>query len=310
MKTVFFGTPALAVPALRALAETTEVVGVVCQPDRPAGRGLRVTAPAIKDAAEHLGLIVHQPKKVRTGTLDEWIRARDADAAIVLAYGRILPERVLEAPRLGCFNLHASLLPRYRGAAPINWALIRGESETGISLMRMDEGLDTGPVYCERRIEIGRTDNAGTLSTKLGELAGEVVRCDLPRVLEGTLEAIPQNDTDATYAPPLTKADLRLDWQGSAEELENRVRGLAPLPAARTTLRGKTLKVLAVRRAELPMDQAPPGTVVRADPGATLIATGRGALKLIEAQVEGRRAVRARDLVNGRQIRVGDVLGS
>src|SRR5262245_61527634 len=171
MRTVFFGTPELAVPAFRALAETTEVVGVVCQPDRPAGRGLRLTEPAVKRAARELGIDVHQPVKVKTGNLHDWLGERRVDVAVVLAYGRMLPKAVLDVPGRGCMNLHASLLPRYRGAAPINWAIARGERETGVSLMQMDEGMDTGPVFTMRSIEIGPEETAGELAARIAELS-------------------------------------------------------------------------------------------------------------------------------------------
>src|SRR5689334_20250065 len=189
MRAVFFGTPELAVPSLRALSEVSEVVGVVCQPDRPAGRGLELRQPAVKRVALELGLTVYQPEKVRTGELANWLLERDLDVALVLAYGRILPKPVLEAPRRGCVNLHASLLPRYRGAAPIQWAIVRGEQQTGISLMQMDEGLDSGPVYSRHEIGIGPDETGAELAARLSELAAQVVRADLARVVKGELRA-------------------------------------------------------------------------------------------------------------------------
>jgi hypothetical protein len=192
MRTVFFGTPDIAVPALQALAETTELVGVVCQPDRPSGRGLALHEPPVKVAARELGMEAHQPVKVKTGNLDAWLRERSPDVAVVLAYGRILPKAVLEAPRRGCMNLHASLLPRWRGAAPINWAIVHGDPETGISLMQMDEGLDTGPVYAMRSIRIGPEETAGELAERIAELAGVVVREDAARGFK--IVPAPQDD--------------------------------------------------------------------------------------------------------------------
>src|SRR5689334_7222204 len=239
MRTVFFGTPELAVPALRELASTTNVLGVVCQPDRPAGRGLELREPAVKRAARELGIEVYQPVKVKTGELAVWVRARQPDVAVVLAYGRILPPAVLAAPRRGCMNLHASLLPRYRGAAPIQWAIMRGETETGIALMQMDEGLDTGPVYSERRTPILGEDDAATLSGKLAELAAVVVREDLPRAVSGELVAIPQDGSLATFAPPLDREHARIDWAASAPVIVNQVRGLSPRPGAFTTKAGR-----------------------------------------------------------------------
>ncbi len=308
MRTIFFGTPAIAVPALRALAETTELVGVVCQPDRPKGRGLELGAPPVKLAAGELGVEVHQPVKVKTGNLDEWIRARVPDVALVIAYGRILPPAVLAAPRFGCMNLHASLLPKLRGAAPIQWALIGGETETGISLMQMDEGMDTGPVYSMRRIPIGAEETAGELATRLAELAAVVVREDLPGAVVGGHHAAPQDDALATLAPPLRSGDARLDWTGASSDLVNRVRGFEPDPGAHTTLRGKRLRVHQLRISAYPASAAP-GTVVLADKGGVVIATGAGSVELVRAQLEGKRVVAARDLVNGRQLAAGDVLG-
>jgi len=179
MRAVFFGTPQVAVPALRALTQVAEVTAVVCQPDRPSGRGLKVSAPPIKEAALELGLSVHQPTKVRNGELAQWLRDQRADVALVMAYGRILPSEVLSAPRRGAMNLHASLLPGYRGAAPINWVIVNGEPQSGISLMQMDEGLDTGPVYARHVLGLTETETAGTLAERIATLAAHVVRADL-----------------------------------------------------------------------------------------------------------------------------------
>ena len=308
MRTVFFGTPQLAVGALRALANTTHLVGVVCQPDRPAGRGLRLREPAVKVAAHELELPVHQPVKVKTGNLDQWLRERDVDVAVVMAYGRILPPPVLAAPRRGCINLHASILPKYRGAAPINWAIVRGESETGVSLMQMDEGCDTGPVYAIRRLPIGPELCAGELGDQIADLAAEMVREDLPRALAGELVAKPQRSEEATLAPLIRPEHLIVDFSASAGEIVNLIRGMSPNPSARTTLRGKRLKLLAARVAPVG-DTLSPGEVV-VGPGRTLlIGAGRGALQLLRGQLEGRRALDAGDLLNGRVLVAGDRLG-
>ncbi len=306
-RSVFFGTPEIAVPALVALAETSEVVGVVCQPDRPAGRGLDIHEPAVKRAARELGLSVHQPVKVKTGNLHEWLAEREADVAVVLAYGRILPEPVLVAPRRGCINLHASLLPKYRGAAPIQWALLGGDAETGISLMQMDTGLDTGPVFTTRRLPLHAEETAGELTERLAELAALVVREDLPRAVHGELEALPQDDAGASYAPPIERQHARLDWSRSAVELDRTVRAMAPRPGAHTSVRGKALKILKARPLELTLD-LPPGGVDLSVNGEARVATGRGALAIVRAQVEGRKALDVVDLLNGRVLRPDDVL--
>src|SRR6266542_2926253 len=300
MRAIFLGTPAIAVPSLRALAAIARVVGVVCQPDRPSGRGLHLHAPPIKVEAERLGVQVVQPTKIKTPDFLEWVRERRADIALVLAYGRILPPTVLAAPLHGCVNLHASILPSYRGAAPINWAIVKGETETGISLMQMDEGLDTGPVYSVHKTSIGPDETAGELAARVGELAAEVVRDGLPRVLAGELVAVPQDATRATFAPVLKKEDGRIVWTKSAVEVHNHVRGMTPWPGAFSYLGGKLIKILETRRSTLAPGQAPPGTLVAADPATTLVACGKGALEIVRAQVEGRKPLAARDLVVGR----------
>jgi methionyl-tRNA formyltransferase len=281
LRAVFFGTPALAVPALLALLEVAEVAGVVTQPDRPAGRGLRLTPPAVKVAALERGLSVYQPAKVRTGELSAWVRERSPDIALVIAYGRILPPDVLAAPRLGCVNLHASLLPRYRGAAPIQWAIIRGESETGISLMQMDEGLDSGPVFSRHRIAIGESETYGELGDRLANLAGEVVRADLPRVAQGSLHSEPQRDDEATLAPPIARDDCRIDWKRSARELVNLVRGLSPRPSAFTLHAGKQLRVTSARVSQAPLALTP--GEVGVDAGRAWVGTGEGLLEVLSA---------------------------
>ena len=308
MRTVFFGTPAIALPALRALAETTELLAVVCQPDRPAGRGLETTAPPVKQLALELGIEVHQPVKVKTGNLDAWLGERHADVAVVLAYGRILPPAVLAAPRRGCMNLHASLLPRYRGAAPINWAIIAGETKTGVSLMQMDEGMDTGPVYAMRELEIGPDETAGELAERIAELCARVVREDLRPAVDGELALHPQNHAAASLAPLITKEHTRIDWQRPAREIANRVRGLAPRPGAHTVVGGKHLRVTRARVAREAVS-APPGGVVLGIGREILVGTGSGTLEILRAQLEGKRELAARDLLNGRSIREGDTLG-
>lgn len=310
-RAVFFGTPEIAVPALRALCEVAEVPGVVCQPDRPSGRGMRLRAPAVKVAARELGLPVHQPERVRSGELQRWLQEQGADVALVMAYGRILPPDVLATPRRGCLNLHASLLPKYRGAAPIQWALIEGETQTGISLMQMEEGLDTGPVFATRSLPIQEEETLGELSARLADLAAEVTRLDVPRAVAGDLEAVPQNDAEATHAPPLTRADGQLDFRQTAEQLAWRIRGLSPRPGAYgTLLRGDeprgTLRILRARAVFRDVSE-PPGKVLIRSP-RVLVGTGEGLLEILEAQLEGRKALGARDLVNGRVLAEGDEL--
>lgn len=304
MRALFFGTPEIAAKALRALAEVAEVPAVVCQPDRPAGRGLKLKPPAAKVAAGELGLPVLQPTKVRTAAFAEWVREQRADVAVVIAYGRILPKAVLDAPRRGCLNLHASILPKYRGAAPINWAIVKGERETGVALMQMDEGMDTGPVFATRTTTIGADETAGELYERLGDLAAALIREDLARAVAGELEAVAQDHERATMAPLLRKEDGRIDWSAPAATVHDLVRGMTPWPGAHTTLDGNRFKVLATRLAE-PDAGGEPGTIVAVEKHAIRVACGEGVVNVLRGQLEGRKALDAGQLAAGRAVAVG-----
>lgn len=308
-RSVFFGTPEIAVPALRALVSVTEVAGVVCQPDRPSGRGLKLQPPPVKETALELGLDVFQPLKVKDGTLLQWLTERRIDVAVVLAYGRILPPPILECPRFGCINLHASLLPKYRGAAPINWAIFNGELRTGISLMQMDAGLDTGPIFERRELDIPAAWNAGQLSHALAQLAAQMIHDDLSVVFGGQ-QPSPQDPTLATYAPPFGSAELTIDWSRSALAIHNQVRAFGPRPGAHSWLAGKRLRLLESEPlSNYPVGE-PVGQVVVAEGAEIVVQTGHGGLRLLRAQLEGKKELGARDLVNGRVLRVGQQLGS
>lgn len=309
MKTVFFGTPGIGVGALRALAETTSLMGVVCQPDRPAGRGMQTTFCPIKLAANELGVEVYQPTKVRDGALKQWLVDKGPDVCVVFAYGRILPVDVLHTPPLGCINLHASLLPRYRGAAPIQWAVVNGEKETGISLMQMDEGLDTGPVFTQRTIPIPERCTGGELTRLIHDLAVEVVRRDLPMVASGA-KPVPQDHAAASHAPPIEKHHLVLDFDTTAQELDRRIRAFAPAPGAYCFIDEKRLKVLEAEPFHATNDEEghTPGLVVVAKGDLFLVATKSGLLRITSAQAEGKRVMAARDLINGRVIQAGQLL--
>lgn len=308
-RTIFFGTPDIAVPALRALHESTEVVAVVCQPDKPAGRDPTPQPPPTKRVALELGIPVHQPSRVKTPDFAAWVREQRADAAVVLAYGRILTREVLDTPRLGCLNLHASLLPRYRGAAPIQWCIVNGETETGICLMQMDEGIDTGPVLATRRILIGPDETADLLTARMAELAAEVVRIDVMDAIAGKLAPVPQDHSASTYAPILTKEHGRVDWTKSARALRDQVRGFHPWPGAYTTVRGKTFKILEARVLDEPGMSGAPGTVLEAPRGRLWIACGDGVLAVERGQLEGKKALPADELLRGRAVQFGEVLG-
>ncbi len=305
MRAIFMGTPETAVPALEALTQEFEVVGVVCQPDRPVGRGLHEQAPPVKARAQQLGLEVNQPVKVRTGELRDWVLARAPDLILVMAYGRILPPDILAAAPHGCLNLHASILPRYRGAAPIQWAILRGESETGISLMQMDAGMDTGPVHLVRRLAIGANETSDELAARLSQLAASVVRDDLGKVLGAPSSPAPQSEAEATSAPMLRKEDGRIDWSWPAHRVHDHVRGMFPWPSAYTRAGTRTLKVLATRHCAFEGGHERPGTVLLADSGGVFVQCGQGVLELVRAQAEGRKAMSCVDLVHGRAIALG-----
>jgi methionyl-tRNA formyltransferase len=310
MRALFFGTPAIAVPSLDALASVAEIVGVVCQPDRPAGRGLALKAPPVKERALALGLPVHQPAKIRTPEFAAFVRDAQVDVALVIAYGRILPPAVLEAPRRGCVNLHASILPKYRGAAPITWCVVHGEAETGISLMQMDEGMDTGPVYAIHRLAIGAETTADELGVALGALAADVVRADLARVVNGEVPATPQDHAAATMAPMLEKDHGRIAWDRPAAAVHDHVRGMTSWPGAFTTAQGKTLKILESRVGAAEGSAGAPGTVVTAGKQGLEVACGAGTLRILRAQAEGRKPLGAAELVGGRTLTAGMLLGA
>jgi methionyl-tRNA formyltransferase len=307
---VFFGTPQFAVPCLEALTEIADVVAVVCQPDRPQGRGLELTAPPVKKRALELGLTVVQPTKLKTGEFAAWLREQKADVALVVAYGRILPQDVLDAPRLGCVNVHASLLPKLRGAAPITWAVVRGEPETGVTLMQMDAGMDTGAMLEQFSTPISDEETAGELSERLSAIGALATRKGLPTYVSGGYTPIEQDHAKATLAPMLKKEDGRIDFTKPARAVHDHVRGMTPWPGAVTTARGKTLKVHATRVTDVPQGkQVEPGTVVFADKTRVVVACGERGVELTRVQLEGKKAIGAGDWFLGRGIAEGDKLG-
>jgi methionyl-tRNA formyltransferase len=312
VRAMFFGTPAIAVPALRALHACDKVTAVVCQPDRARGRGLELSAPAVKVAAEELGLEVLQPEKLKDGVLASYMLEQKLDLAVVMAYGRILPQGVLTAPRLGCVNLHASLLPEYRGAAPIQRCLMDGRTETGLCLMQMDEGLDTGDVLSVRRLPIGDEETYQELADRLAEFGADMVTLDLPRLLRGELEPKAQDPARATYAPPLSAADFVLDFAQPALTLKNRIRALAPKPGAaafieRAGTEPRRLRILQARALPVTLGPLAPGEVQTLG-DRILVGTGGELLEILLAQVEGRKVLGAADLARGRALRSGDRL--
>ena len=305
---VFMGTPAFAVPSLEKLAESYDIVAVVTQPDRPAGRKQRLTAPPAKEAALARGLPVWQPPTLRTPEAVARLRTLAPDLIVVVAFGQILRTDVLEVPPHGCLNVHGSLLPRYRGAAPVPAVILAGETKTGVTLMQMDEGMDTGPIIAQATCSIAPDDTTATLSERLARLGADLLVETLPPWLAGKIVPQLQDDSQATYCGLIAKADGRIDWRLPVEELARRVRAYFPWPAAFTSWQGKSLKVL--RAVPLPdwRGEGQPGQAVALDDGAGVI-TGKGALRLLEVQLAGKRAMTIEDFLRGQRGFVGSVLG-
>lgn len=290
MRVVFMGTPEFSVPVLRALAADHEVVGVWCQPPRPAGRGKQPRPSPVQQAAEELGLPVHHPVSLRDPQAQADFAAMRADVAVVVAYGLILPQAVLDAPRLGCLNIHASLLPRWRGAAPIQRAILAGDMETGICIMQMQAGLDTGPVLMREATPIGPEDTAQDLHDRLSAMGARLILTALHRLPD--LVPQPQPATGVTYAAKIDKAEARIDWTRPGTEVDRQIRGLSPFPGAWCEIAGERVKLLRSRLAD---GQGEPGQVLH---GLT-VACGEGAVEVLEAQREGKRALAARDFLRG-----------
>jgi methionyl-tRNA formyltransferase len=310
MRLIFMGTPDAAVPTLsRCLEDGHEVVAVWTQPDRPAGRGNRLHQPPVKEFALARGLTVHQPAKIRTEEALGAFSSYDADAAIVVAYGRILPPAFLNAPFRGCINVHFSLLPLYRGAAPVNWAIARGETRTGVTTMQMDEGLDTGSILLQREERIMETETATELMSRLSVNGAELLSETLERLDE--IEPRGQDEEKATFAPMLRREDGLVNWAVDATQIERRVRGFQPWPNAFTSYHSRRL---VIRRAEALHDYmrsgAADGEIIEAHGDELVVACGDGtALRLVEVQPEGKQRMTARDFVNGAHVRAGERLG-
>lgn len=307
-RVVFMGSPAFAVPALEALVGAYRVVGVVTQPDRPAGRGSRLRPPAVKVAAERLGLPLFQPEKVAAPDAMEHLRAWAPDVIVVAAFGQILPPDLLALPPYGCLNLHASLLPRWRGAAPIAAAILAGDAVTGVTLMQMDEGVDTGPVLARREEPIRPDDTTGSLTERLARVGAELLVDVLPRYLRGEIRPVPQPEEGVTYCRPLKKEDGHLDWARPAAELERRVRATNPWPGAFTFWKGQMLKVWRAVAHPDRVGDAPPGTVIPMGDGAAVV-TGQGLLELLEVQMAGKNLLPIEAFLRGRRDFIGAVLG-
>ena len=306
MRVVFMGTPAYAVPTLRALLGSEhQVIAVVAQPDRRAGRGRCLVSPPTIALAKERGVRTMQPRGVRSGPFPPNFAALGADVAVVVAYGRILTPALLGAPRLGCVNAHGSLLPRYRGAAPIQWAIARGESHTGVTTMLMDDGLDTGDMLLERSIPIGADETAAELAVRLAELSAELVLETLAVLPE--LQPRPQDHSQHSMAPILTKEHGRIDWSWPAQRIHDLVRGMNPWPMGQAVFRGELIRVHCTRPVlDWVACDVAPGTVVEARK-RLLVATGAGALEIIQAQPANRRCLPGAALICGQRIQAGEV---
>ncbi len=310
MRLVFMGTPAFALPSLRALiAAGHDICLIVTQPDRPAGRGRVPTQPPVKLAAQEHGLSILQPEKVGEPAIISALQAAQPEAIVVVAYGQLLPKAILTLPPYGCLNLHASLLPKYRGASPISRAIIHGEAVTGVTIMQIEARMDAGPILMQQPEPIGPRDTTGTLGERLAVIGAELLCRVLDQVARKTVHPIPQDERLTTYAPKLLPADTRLDWARDARALDCLIRGLCPAPGAATSFGGRRVKVLEAT-VEAVADSSP-GTVCAVDQKkGILIAARSGGLWLTRVQPENRRVMTAAEFASGSHIRPGDIFGS
>ncbi len=308
MRIIFMGTPEFAVPSLKALTEShDEVVAVVCQPDKPVGRKKELTKPPVKIFAESQNIPVLQPEKIRNNEeFLESLKKLEPDLICVAAYGKILPKSILDLPGHGCINVHSSLLPKYRGAAPINWAVINGEATTGVTTMLMDEGMDTGDILLNEEITINPDDTSQTLTESLSELGASLLIKTIEQLKTEGLKPVKQDDSKATTAPILKKEHGLICWSKTAEQIRNQIRGLLPWPVAYTELQGKMLKIYD---AEISGESASAGSVILADKNGLIVGCGKKSLNLLEVQLEGNKRMDARSFVAGRKVEAGDLLG-
>lgn len=312
IRIVFMGTPGFAVPSLEALLEDGyNVVGVVTQPDKPQGRKKILTPPPVKEAAVKHGLPVMQPQRLRLPEAVAELAQWKPDVIVTAAYGQILPKAVLDMPQFGCLNVHGSLLPRYRGGAPIQRAIINGETVTGVTLMYMAEGLDTGDMIAKVEVPIEPEDTSGTVFAKLSTAGAQLLREQLPLLLAGKAGRTPQNEDEATYAPNLTREDEKIDWQHSSQAIYNRIRGLVPFSGAFTLWDGNVFKIWAAKRPEAGRGSAggeSPGTVLKLTDEGIEVRTGDGSIWLTEVQPAGKKAMEAGQFARGGQMKPGTVL--
>jgi methionyl-tRNA formyltransferase len=304
LRLVFCGTPHFAVPTLQHLLSRSDfdIAAVITQPDRPRGRGQRISASPVKETALAAGIPVHQPEKIRTSEAQTLLQTLAPDVIVIIAYGQIIPARLLSIPKLGWINLHASLLPKYRGAAPINWAIANGETQTGLTTMRIDAGMDTGDILLQEKLEIAPNETAPGLTKKMSEAGPPLVAKTLRGISSGNLSPQPQNHEEATYAPLLKKEDGRIDWNRPAQEIYNRMRGFDPWPGAYTSFRGQTCHLWAEPFSSRTLTSSPPGTILQ-EGSQILIACGHATLlRLLSVKVQGRKQVSAVEFANGARL--------
>jgi len=302
------GTPEFAVPSLRALIESADdVIAVVAQPDKPKGRGRKLTPPPTKVLGEEYNIPVLQPERIRAQEFLEELKELNPDLICVTAYGKILPKDLLELPQYGCINVHASLLPKYRGAAPITWTIVRGEGETGVTTILMDEGMDTGSILLKREIQIQDEDDAGSLFAKLSTIGGELLLETIGQLKEGGLNPIQQDESQASYAPMLKKSDGEINWEKSALEIWNFIRGMNPWPGTFTRLGNKSLKIFS---SSVVNYRGKSGEVLESVSGTLIVACGEDALEILELQLEGGKRLDVKAFLSGRKIDKGAILSS
>jgi methionyl-tRNA formyltransferase len=305
MRIVFCGTPEFAVPSLRRLAAEPgiSVEAVITQPDRPRGRGQHVSGTPVKETALAANLHVYQPETIKSDSAQEFLKRVAPDAVVIIAYGQIIPARLLTLPRLGWINLHASLLPRYRGAAPIQWAIANGETTTGLTTMQIDAGMDTGPTLLQHELEIGPEETSPELAARMSEIGAGLIVDSLLRLDRGEISPLPQDNGKASYAAILKKEDGRIDWTSTAREIYNRMRGFAPWPGAYTTFRGQTCHVWGRPQGDVIADvRITPGKIVPLTKGIHVVCGEGTCLSLESVQLEGRKRISAREFANGARL--------
>jgi methionyl-tRNA formyltransferase len=307
---IFMGTPDFAVPTLKALLDRGHhILAVVTQPDRPKGRGKRLTAPPVKELAREHGIEVLQPERASEDSFCSRIRAERPDLIVVVAFGQILKKRLMDIPRWGVVNVHASLLPNLRGAAPVQWTILNDESKTGLTVMQMDEGMDTGPIIFQQEVPVLKDETAGHLHDRLAVMAGDLMARSLERMAGRVVETTPQDHTKATYAPKITKDLSLVNWKEEAAKVSARIRGLDPKPGAFTLWEGNELKVFASTVMDGTWEEGPPGRVLGLRDGCLVVGTGRGTVGLRELQYPGKNRLPAKDFLRGFAIPEGTVLG-